>query len=103
MENHREIKNTLTWHFEGNFSATIINGVIIELNLCEPGKGVGDCGRCLTSTDYKFLKAVHEALGDIFNFMKEENKRLGYSYPDDVKAVDKEGEEIISEIKSFLP
>ncbi len=103
MENHREIKNTLNWHFEGNFNATIINGVIKELNLCEPGKGAGDCGRCLTSTDFKFLKSVHEALGDIFKFMQEENKRLGYSYPIDMEMSDRYGEEIISEIKSYLP
>ncbi|RYE20806.1 MAG: hypothetical protein EOP42_26880 [Sphingobacteriaceae bacterium] len=101
MENHREIKNTLTWHFEGNFNATIINGVIKELNLCEPGKGAGDCGRCLTSTDYKFLKSVHEALGDIFKFMNEENKRLGYSYPVEMEMSAQNPEEIISEMESY--
>lgn len=103
MENHREIKNTLTWHFDGNFNATIVNGVIKELNLCEPGKGAGDCGRCLTSTDYKFLKSVHEALGDIFKFMHEENKRLGYSYPEDIKEWDNEAENMISKINSYVP
>ncbi|WP_419801216.1 hypothetical protein [Mucilaginibacter sp.] len=101
MENHREIKNTLNWHFEGNFNATIINGVIKELNLCEPGKGTNDCGRCLTSTDYKYLKSVHEALGDIFKFMHEENKRLGYSYPVDIEMSDHNPEEIISEMESY--
>lgn len=103
MENHRETKNTLTWHFEGNFNATIINGVIKELNLCEPGKGVGDCGRCLNSTNYKYLKSVHEALGDIFKFIQDENKRLGYSYPSDVNMTDRDGDDLISEIKSYLP
>lgn len=103
MENHREIKNTLTWHFEGNFNATIINGVIKELNLCEPGKGAGDCGKCLNSTDFKFLKSVHQALGDIFKFMHDENKRLGYSYPEDAETVERVGDDIISEIKSYLP
>ena len=103
MENHREIKNTLTWHFEGNFNATIVNGVIKELNLCEPGKGAGDCGRCLTSIDYKFLKSVHEALGDIFKFMHEENKRLGYSYPEDVKDWNNEAENMISKINNYVP
>lgn len=102
MENYREIKNTLTWHFEGNFNATIINGVIKELNFCEPGKGAGDCGKCLSSVDYKFLKSVHQALGDIFKFMEDENKHLGYSYPEDVKSSDKEAEAMLSEMKSYL-
>lgn len=103
MESHRETKNTLTWHFEGNFNATIVNGVIKELNLCEPGKGAGDCGRCLTSTDYKFLKSVHEALGDIFKFMHDENKRLGYSYPEDMEEWNSEAENMISKINSYVP
>jgi len=102
MENYREIKNTLTWHFDGNFNATIVNGVIKELNLCEPGKGAGDCGRCLTSTDYKFLKSVHQALGDIFKFMQDENKHLGYSYPEDAETSHGEAEAIISKINSYV-
>jgi hypothetical protein len=82
MEHHREIKNSLEWHSEsGKFDATLTNGIITELNFCEPGTGPGStCGRCLESTDYKYLKQVHQCLGELFAFIEEENKRLGYSY-----------------------
>lgn len=80
MDHYREIKNNLTWHNEGKFDVELTNGVITKLNFCEPGKGVEDNGKCLTSTNFKFLQAVHAALGDLFTFIEEENKRLGYSY-----------------------
>lgn len=83
MENFREIKNDLTWHSEsGKFTATLINGQISELHFCEPGKGVDDCGKCLTSVDFKYLQSVYTYLGELFTFIEEENKRLGYSYAD---------------------
>jgi hypothetical protein len=80
MDHFREIKNNLTWHNEGKFEVELINGVIKKLNFCEPGKGLEDTGKCLTSTNFKFLQAVHASLGDLFTFIEEENKRLGYSY-----------------------
>ena len=80
MDHFREIKNNLTWHNEGRFEVELINGIITRLNFCEPGKGSDDTGKCLTSTNYKFLLAVHSCLADLFNFIEEENKRLGYSY-----------------------
>jgi hypothetical protein len=80
MDHFREIKNNLTWHNEGKFEVELINGIIKKLNFCEPGKGQEDTGKCLTSTNFKFLQAVHSALGDLFTFIEEENKRLGYSY-----------------------
>ncbi|RWY47903.1 hypothetical protein [Mucilaginibacter gilvus] len=80
MDHYREIKNNLTWHNEGKFEVELTNGVITRLNFCEPGKGPDDTGKALTSTSYKFLQAVHSALGDLFTFIEEENKRLGYSY-----------------------
>jgi hypothetical protein len=80
MDHYREIKNNLTWHNEGKFDVELTNGVITRLNFCEPGKGPDDTGKALTSTNYKFLQAVHSALGDLFTFIEEENKRLGYSY-----------------------
>jgi hypothetical protein len=80
MDNFREIKNSLTWHSEGKFAVELINGVITKLNFCEPGKGPEDSGKCLTSTNFKFLQAVHSCLGDLFAFIEEENKRLGYSF-----------------------
>src|ERR1700743_511168 len=80
MDHFREIKNTLTWHNEGKFNAELINGVITKLNFCEPGKGPADAGKCLTSTNFKYLQSVYLALGDLFTFIEEENKRLGYSY-----------------------
>ena len=80
MDHFREIKNNLTWHNEGKFEVELINGIITKLNFCEPGKGPEDTGKCLTSTSYKFLQAVHSCLGDLFTFIEEENKRLGYSY-----------------------
>jgi hypothetical protein len=80
MDHFREIKNNLTWHQEGKFEVELVNGIIKKLNFCEPGKGHEDTGRCLTSTNFKFLQAVHSALGDLFTFIEEENKRLGYSY-----------------------
>jgi len=80
MDHFREIKNTLTWHNEGKFEVILINGVISKLNFCEPGKGPQDLGKCLNSTDYKFLRNVYTSLGELFAFIDEENKRLGYQY-----------------------
>lgn len=80
MDHFREIKNNLAWHNEGKFEAELVNGIITKLNFCEPGKGPDDVGKCLTSTNYKYLQAVHACLGDLFNFIEEENKRLGYRY-----------------------
>jgi len=80
MDHFREIKNTLTWHNEGKFEVILINGIISKLNFCEPGKGPQDLGKCLNSTDYKFLRNVYTSLGELFAFIDEENKRLGYQY-----------------------
>ena len=80
MDHFREIKNSLTWHNEGKFEVELINGIITKLNFCEPGKGPDDSGKCLTSTNYKFLQSVYNCLGDLFVFIEEENKRLGYRY-----------------------
>lgn len=80
MDHYREIKNTLSWHNEGKFEVELVNGVITKLNFCEPGKGPEDTGKSLTSTSYKFLQAVHSCLGDLFAFIEEENKRLGYKF-----------------------
>ncbi|MDB5030481.1 hypothetical protein [Mucilaginibacter sp.] len=80
MDHFREIKNCLTWHSEGKFEVELTNGIITRLNFCEPGKGPDDTGKCLTSVNYKYLQAVHACLGDLFTFIEEENKRLGYSY-----------------------
>jgi hypothetical protein len=84
MEHLREIKNQLNWHTEaGKFEATIVNGAITDLNFCEPGKGSVDCGKCLTSTDYKFLKQIHTALGELFDFIEAESKRMGHTFAND--------------------
>ena len=83
MDHFREIKNSLQWHNEGKFEVELINGMITKLNFCEPGKGPEDQGKSLTSTNFKFLQAVYFCLGDLFNFIEEENKRLGYSYARD--------------------
>jgi len=80
MDHYRQIKNTLSWHKEGKFEVELINGIITKLNFCEPGKGLDDTGKCLTSTNYKFLQNVYSCLGELFTFIEEENKRLGYSY-----------------------
>ena len=80
MENFREIKNSLAWHNEGKFEVELVNGIITKLNFCEPGKGPQDTGKCLTSTNFKYLQSVYTCLGDLFTFIEEENKRLGYSY-----------------------
>jgi len=80
MDHFREIKNNLTWHNEGKFEVELINGVITKLNFCEPGKGPDDPDKCLTSTNYKFLQSVYVSLGELFQFIEEENKRLGYKY-----------------------
>jgi len=70
----------LTWHSEGKFEVELVNGIIKKLNFCEPGTGPEDSGKCLTSTSFKFLQAVHSCLGDLFTFIEQENKRMGYSY-----------------------
>lgn len=80
MEHIKEIKNSLTWHSEnGRFEAILINGVITTLAFCEIGKSESDC-RCLVSTDYKYLKQVHESLGELFAFIEAENKKAGYTF-----------------------
>jgi len=93
MDHFRQIKNTQTWHNEGKFNAELINGVISKLNFCEPGKGPDDTGKCLTSTNYKYLQAIYTCLGDLFNFIEEENKRLGYSYAREIPAREQNLEE----------
>jgi hypothetical protein len=80
MDQFREIKNTLTWHNEGKFEVELINGMIKKLNFSEPGKGPGDLGKSLTSTNHKYLLSVYHCLGELFTFIEEENKRMGYSY-----------------------
>ena len=94
MESFREIKNCLTWHNEGKFEVELINGVITKLNFCEPGKGPDDSGRSLSSTDYKFLQSVYSCLGELFAFIDEENKRLGYKYARESE-INKQLEEIL--------
>jgi hypothetical protein len=80
MDHFREIKNNLVWHKEGKFEVELVNGIIKKLNFCEPGTGPQDAGKCLTSTDYKFLKSVYSCLGELFTFIDEENARLGYKF-----------------------
>ena len=80
MDHFRDIKNSLAWHNEGKFEVVLTNGIITKLNFCEPGKGPEDSGKSLTSTNYKYLQSVYNCLGDLFAFIEEENKRLGYSY-----------------------
>lgn len=80
MDHLREIKNSLVWHNEGNFEVDLVNGNIVRLNFCETGiSGVG-AEKCLTSTNYKYLQTVYNCLGDLFSFIDEENKRMGYKY-----------------------
>jgi hypothetical protein len=85
MDHFREIKNNLVWHKEGKFEVELVNGIIKKLNFCEPGAGPEGTGKCLTSTDYKFLKSVYSCLGELFTFIDEENKRLGYRYAREIE------------------
>ncbi|HEX3384490.1 MAG TPA: hypothetical protein VHS53_04850 [Mucilaginibacter sp.] len=80
MDQYREIKNVLTWHNEGKFEAELVNGMITRLKFLEPGRGPEDTGKCLTSTSHKFLHAVYSCLGELFAFIEEENKKMGYRY-----------------------
>lgn len=80
MERYKEVKISLSWNFDGSFSAELTNGNITSLNMCELG-GNGCEGKCLTSTDLKFLQNVHQALGELFKQIEEENKANGYSFP----------------------
>lgn len=81
MEAERIVTNKLTWHTDGKFEVVLTNGAITSLSFCEPGKGAeSDCGKCLNSTDFKFLKQVYESLGDLFNYLEKENKDLGHTY-----------------------
>lgn len=77
MERHFENKISLEWNHEGSFSATIVNGVVTELAFCEPGTG---CEKGLTSTDIKFLKSVHQSLGELFKEVEAAQKELGHAY-----------------------
>jgi hypothetical protein len=97
MDHFREIKNSLTWHKEGKFEVTLINGVITKLNFCEPGKGLQDSGKCLNSTDYKFLRNVYSCLGELFTFIDEENKRLGYKYSREIEEMPYQPAEEVTE------
>jgi hypothetical protein len=80
MDHFREIKNKLNWHNEGKFEVELVNGIITKLNFCEPGTGPDALGKALTSTNFKYLQSVYSCLGDLFTFIEEENKRLGYKY-----------------------
>lgn len=82
MEILKEVKHQLSWNSpDGKFSTTITNGVITELSFCEIGRnGDEGCTRCLNSLDYKFLKQVHECLGDVFNHLEKEARLNGHSF-----------------------
>ena len=95
MDHFREVKNSLSWHNEGKFNAELVNGIITKLNFCEPGTGPDDPGKTLTSINFKYLLAVYSCLGDLFNFIEEENKRLGYSYSRETELTQRNEEEII--------
>lgn len=85
MNIHKETKISIEWNIaEGRFDAEIINGNITALNFCELGQGTDSCGKCLTSTDLKFLQNVHKALGELFKKLDEANKELGHSFATDV-------------------
>ncbi len=102
MDHFREIKNSLTWHKEGKFEVELINGIITKLNFCEPGKGPEDSGKCLTSTSFKFLQNVYSCLGDLFIFIEEENKRLGYKYAREVEIQPYHQDEVMEETYPML-
>ncbi|MDB5008042.1 MAG: hypothetical protein JWP45_2435 [Mucilaginibacter sp.] len=102
MDHFREIKNTLTWHNEGKFEVELVNGIIKKLNFCEPGKGPDDSGKSLTSTNYKFLQSVYNCLGDLFTFIEEENKRLGYRYAREGEIPQRYHEEITEDTYPML-
>lgn len=81
MEQLKIIINELTWHSpDGKFDTTVTNGVITKLNFCELGQGNDDCGKCLTSVDFKYLKQVYESLGELFAFIEAESKKAGYTF-----------------------
>lgn len=81
MEAEKTVTNKLSWHSDGKFEVILTNGAITSLSFCEPGKGPDtDCGKCLSSTDFKYLKQVHESLGDLFDFIEKENKERGHTY-----------------------
>ena len=80
MDHFREIKNNLVWHNEGNFEVELVNGRISRLNFSESGIGAPGTEKSLTSTNYKYLQSVYNCLGDLFSFLEEENKKMGYRY-----------------------
>src|SRR6266702_1822553 len=97
MDHFREIKNILNWHNEGKFEVVLINGIITKLNFCEPGKGPDDTGKALTSTNFKYLQAVYSCLGDLFCFIEEENKKLGYSYACEIPIQQREDTDVVED------
>lgn len=82
MEIEKQVRHTLTWNNTdaGIFTVTIINHQITELHFCEVGGGQGDETKCLTSTDYKFLKQVHTSLGELFNHLDKESEKAGHKF-----------------------
>jgi len=87
MNIHRETKVSLEWNYsDSSFQAEIINGNISNLSFCQVG--VTDECNCLKNTDIKYLKQVHEALGQLFKKIDEERKELGHEYATDEKAVE---------------
>lgn len=103
MDQYREIKNHLVWHNEGKFEVELVNGMITKLNFCEPGKGPEDTGKSLTSTNFKFLQAVYTSLGDLFNFIEQENERLGYSYARKVELQENHFEGLAESVYQEIP
>lgn len=82
MEINKEVKHVLTWNTPdaGVFNVTIINHQITELHFCELCGKVGNETKCLTSTDYKFLKQVHASLGELFSHLEKEALAAGHKF-----------------------
>jgi len=83
MNIHKETKISIEWnHSDATFKAEIINGNIESLSFCEIGQN-DECGKCLTSTDLKFLQNVHTSLGDLFKKLDEARIEMGHTYATD--------------------
>jgi hypothetical protein len=83
-----ENKVTLTWNSLADciFSAIVVNGNITELNFCEPpGKAGADIPvQCLHSINEKFLRDVHNNLGELIDFVDRKRNETA-SFSNDVK------------------
>lgn len=71
MEIKKGVQEVLTWDFSGLglFETTLWDGKITDIRFCRAGSNLGGETLCASSGCEEFIKAVHEALGDVIKYL----------------------------------